>query len=335
MTSRAPAGAPSRPGVDAAPLVSVVLSFRNEEQVLPELIARLTVALAATTVRYELIFVNDDSSDRSRELLEEERRRDARIKLINMSRRFGVAECVVAGMRYSRGDAVVMMDTDLQDPPELLPELVRKWREGADVVYTVRSARAGEPRYKVMLTRWAYRVIGAIANLNLPVEAGDFKLLSRRVADELMKLEEKDPYLRGLVTWIGFKQVPVYYERQPRHAGETHFPLFRSKGPFVTLVTGLTSFSMIPLTGFLAVGSAVCMLAVVGGMWAVGRALLLGEAAGLMTVGSVLLFVSGVQLVGLGIIGIYLGRVFNDVRNRPRYIVESAVGFDGDQEAAS
>ncbi len=315
------------PTASLAPLVSVVLSFRNEEPVLPELIERLTLALGASGVRHELIFVNDASSDRSRALLEDARQRDARIKLIHMSRRFGVAECVVAGVRHARGDAVVTMDTDLQDPPELLPQLVQKWRDGADVVYTVRSARAGEPRHKVVLTRWAYRVIGAIANVDLPVEAGDFKLLSRRVADELVKLEEKDPYLRGLVAWVGFKQVPVYYERQPRQAGETHFPLFRSKGPFVTLVTGLTSFSMIPLTGFLALGSAVCVLAMLGGAWAALRALQ-GQAAGLLALGSVLLFVSGVQLVGLGIIGIYLGRVFNDVRNRPRYIIESTAGFE-------
>lgn len=324
---------PGGPAAPPVPLVSVVLSFRNEEQVLPELIERLTLALGEAGVRHELIFVNDASSDRSRDILEEARRRDARIKLINMSRRFGVAECMVAGVRHARGDAVVMMDTDLQDPPELLPELVRKWREGADVVYTVRSARAGEPRHKIVLTRWAYRIISAIANVDLPVDAGDFKLLSRRVADELVKLEEKDPYLRGLVAWVGFKQVPVYYERQPRQAGETHFPLFRSKNPFVTLVTGLTSFSMIPLTGFLALGSAVCLLGALGGIWAALRALL-GEAAGLLALGSFLLFVSGVQLVGLGIVGIYLGRVFNDVRNRPRYIIESTVGLDADQSAA-
>jgi polyisoprenyl-phosphate glycosyltransferase len=315
------------PAASPAPLVSVVLSFRNEQEVLPRLIERLTVALGEAGVRHELIFVNDASSDGSRELLEDARRRDPRVKLIHMSRRFGVAECVVAGIRHARGDAVVMMDTDLQDPPELLPQLVQKWREGADVVYTVRSARPGEPRHKIALTRWAYRIIRAIANVDLPVDAGDFKLLSRRVADELVKLEEKDPYLRGLVAWMGFRQVPVYYERQPRPAGESHFPLFRSKGPFVTLVTGLTSFSMIPLTGFLALGSTVCLLAMLGGIWAALRALQ-GQAAGLLALGSVLLFVSGVQLVGLGVVGIYLGRVFNDVRNRPRYVIESTAGFD-------
>jgi polyisoprenyl-phosphate glycosyltransferase len=309
------------------PLVSIILSFRNEEEGIPELVARLKAALGSASVRYELVFVNDDSTDGSRALLETLARQDPHIKLVNMSRRFGVAECVIAGMRHARGDAMVMMDTDLQDPPELLPEMIRHWRDGADVVYTVRTRRAGEPAYKLLLTKWAYRIINAAANTNLPVDAGDFKLLSRRVADELTHLEEKDPYLRGLVTWVGFKQVPVYYERLARFKGETHFPLFRSKGPLVTFVTGLTSFSMLPLTGFLALGSLVCALSVAGFLWALARAIA-GGAPGTLALGSALLFVSGVQLIGLGIIGVYLGRVFNDVRNRPRYIVESTTGFE-------
>src|SRR5262245_50138562 len=187
-----------------APMVSIILSFRNEQEVLPELIERLKTALESVPIDYELMFINDDSTDGSRALLEGRAQTDPHIKLINMSRRFGVAECVLAGMARSRGDAVIMMDTDLQDPPELLPELIKKWREGADVAYTVRTRRAGEPQYKLVLTRWAYHVINWVANTNLPIEAGDFKLLSRRVADELVHLNEKDPYLRGLVTWLGF-----------------------------------------------------------------------------------------------------------------------------------
>jgi glycosyltransferase involved in cell wall biosynthesis len=239
-----------------------------------------------------------------------------------------VAECVLAGMKHARGDAVIMMDTDLQDPPELLPEMIEKWRAGADVVYTVRTTRAGEPAYKLFLTRWAYRTINALANTNLPEEAGDFKLLSRRVAEELLKLDEKDPYLRGLVTWIGFKQVPVYYERQARAKGETHFPIFGSKGPLITFVFGVTSFSVLPLAAFVLAGFAVCGLALLL-LAAVLLQAFFGSAALLGTwfMGGVLLFVSGLQLVGIGVVGIYLGRVYNDVRNRPRYIVESTVGF--------
>jgi dolichol-phosphate mannosyltransferase len=312
----------------ALPLVSVILSFRNEEEVLPELIARLTAALSPLPLDYELVFVNDDSRDGSRALLEARAREDKHIRLVNMSRRFGVSECVLAGMRYAKGDAMVMMDTDLQDPPELLPEMIEKWRAGADVVYTVRTARAGEPAYKLILTRWAYRAINAVANTNLPQEAGDFKLLSRRVAEELLKLDEKDPYLRGLVTWLGFKQVPVPYQRLARAGGESHFPIFRSKGPLIMFVFGITSFSVLPLAAFVLIGMAVVGLAVLLMMSIVLYRLLGGvpvEAAWFM--GAVLLFVSGVQLVGTGVVGIYLGRVYNDVRNRPRYIVESTTGF--------
>jgi polyisoprenyl-phosphate glycosyltransferase len=311
-----------------APLVSVILSFRNEEAVIPELIARLTAALSPLPIEYEMVFVNDDSTDGSRALLEGRAKEDPHVKLVNMSRRFGVAECVLAGMKHARGDAVIMMDTDLQDPPELLPEMIEKWRAGADVVYTVRTTRAGEPAYKLFLTRWAYRTINALANTNLPEEAGDFKLLSRRVAEELLKLDEKDPYLRGLVTWIGFKQVPVYYERQARAKGETHFPIFGSKGPLITFVFGVTSFSVLPLAAFVLAGFAVCGLALLL-LAAVLLQAFFGSAALLGTwfMGGVLLFVSGLQLVGIGVVGIYLGRVYNDVRNRPRYIVESTVGF--------
>jgi dolichol-phosphate mannosyltransferase len=312
----------------ARPLVSVVLSFRNEEDVIPELIGRLTAALTPLSVDYELVFVNDDSTDGSRALLEARIPSDPHIRLVNMSRRFGVSECVLAGMRFAKGDALVMMDTDLQDPPELLPEMIAKWQAGADVVYTVRTARAGEPAYKLILTRWAYRTINALANTNLPEEAGDFKLLSRRVAEELLKLDEKDPYLRGLVTWLGFKQVPVPYQRLPRAKGETHFPIFRSKGPLITFVFGLTSFSVLPLAAFVLVGFAVCGLALLLALAVIVMSLIGAGPGAWWLMSAVLLFVAGVQLVGTGVLGIYLGRVYNDVRNRPRYIVESTTGFE-------
>lgn len=308
-------------------MVSMIFSFRNEELVIPELIARVNAALSPLPIDYEMVFVNDDSTDGSRALLEGLARQNPRVKLVNMSRRFGVSECVLAGMRHARGDAMVMMDTDLQDPPELLPEMIEKWRAGADVVYTVRTARAGEPAYKLFLTRWAYRTINALANTRLPEEAGDFKLLSRRVAGELLKLDEKDPYLRGLVSWLGFKQVPVYYQRQPRAKGETHFPIFGSKGPLVTFVFGVTSFSVLPLAAFVLAGMAVCALALLLLAAVVLQALFSSSPGAVWFMGGVLLFVSGIQLVGTGIVGIYLGRVYNDVRNRPRYIVESTVGL--------
>jgi dolichol-phosphate mannosyltransferase len=313
------------------PLVSVVLSFRNEQDVLPELVARLQRALKGADVDYELVFVNDASTDGSLAVLEQQRRRDPAIKIINMSRRFGVAPCVLAGMRHARGDAVVYMDADLQDPPELLPELVRRWREGADVVYTVRTTRAGESRAKLWITRAAYHAIAWASRGLLPVEAADFKLLSRRVVDRLIELEEQDPYLRGLVTWLGFRQVAVPYERQPRGAGRSHFPLLRSTGPAEAFATGLTSFSHVPLVFFLLLGLAGCALAALGLVTALvlcvaGAAL--PDGSGLALLG---LLLWSTIVLGIGVLGLYLGKIHSEVLDRPRYIVESTQGFDDER----
>jgi polyisoprenyl-phosphate glycosyltransferase len=310
------------------PLLSVVLSFRNEADVIPELIDRLAKAIEGAGLDYELVFVNDASTDRSLALLEEHHRRDPRIKVLNMSRRFGVAPCVMAGFHHARGDAVVYMDTDLQDPPELIPTLVARWREGADVVYTVRTDRQGESRVKLALTRAAYRLIQRVSSIALPVEAGDFKLLSRRVVDELLRLGEQDLYMRGLVTWVGFRQVAVPYERQPRGAGVTHFPLLGSMGPITTFVAGFTSFSHAPLVAFLLLGlfvGALSTLALLGmfAAWVVGAP---PSAGALLIALGVLCWAT--LLCGIGVLGLYLARIHREALGRPRYIVESKIGFD-------
>jgi dolichol-phosphate mannosyltransferase len=312
----------------SGPLLSVVLSFRNEADVIPELIDRLTKALDGAAIDHELIFVNDASTDDSLALLEKRRLEDPRVKVINMSRRFGVAPCVVAGMRFAKGDAVVYMDADLQDPPELLPTLWARWREGADVVYTVRTDRRGESRIKLALTRAAYGLIARASSIELPVEAGDFKLLSRRVVDHLLALDEQELYLRGLVSWVGFRQVAVPYERQPRAGGVTHFPLLGSMGPINTLAAGLTSFSHAPLVLFLLLGLAFGALSSVAllGMaaaWALGAPP--SGAAALVAVGFLLW---STLLAGIGVLGLYLARIHREALGRPRYIVESTIGFD-------
>jgi dolichol-phosphate mannosyltransferase len=310
-------------------LLSVVLSFRNEAEVIPELIDRLAKAIEGAGLDYELVFVNDASTDASLAILEEHHRRNPRVKVLNMSRRFGVAPCVMAGFAHARGDAVVYMDTDLQDPPELIPTLVAKWREGADVVYTVRTDRRGESRAKLALTRAAYRLIGRASSIELPVEAGDFKLLSRKVVDELLRLGEQDLYMRGLVTWVGFRQVAVPYERQPRGAGVTHFPLLGSMGPVTTFVAGFTSFSHAPLVLFLLLGlffGALSKLALIG----MGVAWLVGSppsATPVWVAFAILLW--STLLCGIGVIGLYLARIHRESLGRPRYVVESKVGFDG------
>jgi dolichol-phosphate mannosyltransferase len=314
--------------VSQAPLVSVVLSFRNEEGVIPELIARLQQALRGAGVAYELVFVNDASTDGSLALLEQARKQDPAVKVVTMSRRFGVAPCVMAGMQYARGDAVVYMDADLQDPPELIPDLIAHWRDGADVVYTVRTARRGEHRAKMWLTRLADRAIRRISEIQVPAEAGDFKLLSRRVVEHLLALGEHDLYLRGLVSWLGFRQVAIPYERQSRAAGRTHFPLFGSLGPVATFASGITSLSHVPLVFFLLLGllgGALSLLALA----VLGVARLFGgappAAAGLVAFATLLW---GTLATGIGVIGLYLARIHREVLGRPRYVVESTIGFD-------
>lgn len=314
-------------------LVSVVLSFRNEEEVIPELIDRLQKMFRTVPVRYEIIFVNDDSSDRSLALLMQRHTDDPNIKVLNMSRRFGVAECALAGMEHARGGAVILMDADLQDPPEVIPQLIEKWQQGADVVYTVRASRAGEPAYKLLLTKLAYRLIHAVSEIELPDDAGDFKLLSRRVTNELLKLRnEKDPYLRGLVTWLGFKQVPVFYHRQPRFAGETHFPIFRSKNPLKTLLSGMMSFSLFPLQVFMLIAAFVCL----GGVICLG--VLVVQLCWHVNIPQwwpvvvILICLAGIQMLGIGFVGLYLGRIHNQTRGRPNYIVSSTAGFNAQQE---
>jgi len=307
-------------------LVSVVMSFRNEEPVLGELYSRLTGALRTVTDKYELIFVNDASTDNSLSLLKEMSRRDPRVKVINMSRTFGVSQCALAGLAYSSGEAVVTIDADLQDPPELIPELIDKWREGADVVYTVRRSRAGESSIKLRVTRWAYRVLRFASDVDMPIESGDFRLMSRRVVNALVRLNEKDPFLRGLVRWVGFKQTPVYYERAARFAGESHFAFYGRKAVW-NFVSGLASFSLLPLHAALLLGFAVSIGAF---LYLVGVFIMkyLGwNLPGWSAIMATMLFLGGTQLITIGVLGIYVGKIYEEAKARPNYIVESLVGL--------
>ncbi len=296
----------------ARPLVSVVLSFRNEAENIPTLVARIDKAFEPVDADYEAIFVNDASTDGSLALLTKERQENARIKIVNMSRRFGVAEGVLAGMSVSRGDAIVYMDADLQDPPEIIPLLVDRWRQGADVVHTVRTHRHGENPLKMAATRLAYRLIQLGSSIRLPVDAGDFKLLSRPAVDHLLRLRESDPYLRGLVVWLGFNQVAIPYERESRHAGRTHFPFF-SRNPWKTFTMGMTSFSFMPIYACFALAAAGLVAALV----------LAFRGA---TVMAALTFFWATIIASIAVVGTYVIRVYKDVRGRPAYIIESVIG---------
>ena len=305
-----------------AGLISIILSFRNEEEVLPEMIERLDAVFSKLPDDYELIFVDDDSTDGSHDLLAERAAKDSRIKVITMTRRFGVAECMLAGIAHSSGDAVVYMDTDLQDPPEVIPEMIEKWRDGADVVFTIRTQRHGELALKMWLVRMAYRLINASSEIELPVNAGDFRLLSRRACDKLMELGEMDPYPRGLVPWIGYRQEPVYYQRAARASGEPINTLLGSLDPYKVFVSGMTSFSMAPIFLIFILGGVVSAVSLLG--------LVLAGLTGSGTTAWVLflLFLWGSLMFALGIVGIYVGRTYKDVRGRPLYIIKGTIGFD-------
>ena len=310
-------------------LLSVVLSFRDEQEVLDELIRRLRQTLDPLDWDYELIFVNDASTDGSLELLLKYNQKDRRIKIINMSRRFGCAPCVIAGLRHAKGDAVVYMDSDLQDPPELIPKLLEMLSEEAEVVHTTRTARKGENAFKVWLVRQACRIINSVADIDIPENMGDFKLLSRRAVNELMRLNEYDPFMRGLVRWIGFKQVRVPYERDARFAGKTHFSLLRSLNPMKEFIRGLVSFSELPLylslfLGFLvSVGAFIYLLYII-----VTRVFLDMHRPGWPAIMVTMLFLGGIILFTIGILGLYIGKIHHEIKGRPPYIVESKIGFD-------
>jgi glycosyltransferase involved in cell wall biosynthesis len=309
-------------------LISVVFSFKNEEEVLPELVRRSEAVLSKIGCDYEMIFVNDASNDSSLELLLAMRERDSKIKIISMSRTFGVTPCVIAGIKHAKGDAVVYMDTDLQDPPELLPALLKKYREGFDVVHTTRTRRKGENPFKMFVTRCAYRFINIFSEIDIPHNTGDFKLISRRAVDYLVTLNEYDPFMRGLVRWVGFKQTFVPYERDPRFAGKTKFSLFRSLNPAKEFIRGMTSFSETPLylslfTGFfISIGAFVYLIKII-----IERVVLKIHNPGWPAIMVTMLFLGGTILFMIGVLGIYLGKIHSAIKQRPPYIIESTAGF--------
>ena len=320
---------------DSRSLISLVFSFWNEEETLPELTRRVTVVMERLIEQrligdYELIFVNDASTDRSEEILIELAETYRSIKVISMSRNFGVSPCVLAGMAHARGDAVIYMDADLQDPPETIPELIGCWQvdHETEVVHTVRRSRAGESWIKKLVTKVGYRVLRAVSTIDLPLQAGDFKLLSRRAVDQVLQFREKRPFLRGLVCWIGFEQRVVYYHREPRAAGKTKFPVLGWKVLRNFIDSAIVSFSDVPLKLSTALG-LVCSLAALAAMGWVAIAWRLGGAIPGWTAAMIVaLFLGGVQLLSIGILGNYIGSIFLETKSRPNYIIKETRGFD-------
>jgi polyisoprenyl-phosphate glycosyltransferase len=335
-------------GASRKPMVSVVLSFYNEENVLPELVRRLRDVFIAEQAKgvvsgYELVFVNDNSTDGSLDILLAEARARGDIVVVNMSRNFGVSECVLAGMEYTKGDAVVYMDADLQDPPEVIPELLDRWTKDAavDVVYTTRLSRAGENRLKMLITGWGYRFINRISDVKFPVDSGDFKLLSRRVVNELLRLKETKPYLKGLVSWLGFKQAQVFYHREARFDGRENskHPLLSRKVISYHLDRSLISFSDVPLKATLALGFTVSFISGIYILVVIFQKVMGWYVPGWPAIMASVLFLGGVQLTVLGVIGLYINTIYLEAKGRPNYIVKDVIAgderdFNGEHPAA-
>jgi len=304
------------------PTVSIIAPIFNEFESLPELYRRIHETMQQTGDSWELILVDDGSSDGSTDRIRELAKADDRVRPVIFARNFGHQIAVTAGLDYSRGQAVIIIDADLQDPPELIPELIAKWREGYEVVFAVRTEREGENWFKLFTAKLFYRLIYRITDVDIPLDTGDFRLLDRKVVNVLKQMRERHRFLRGMSVWVGFRQTGVSYKRAARFAGETKYP-FKKMLRFAG--DAITGFSYFPLQlatyiGFFSAGISILAIPVVIILRLAGSQAFFGQATTLIAV----LFLGGVQLISLGILGEYIGRIYDEARGRPIYIVREA-----------
>jgi dolichol-phosphate mannosyltransferase len=313
-------------------LLSVVIPVYNEEENVERAYGRLASTLdSGLGLDWEVIFSVDPSTDRTEERILALRERDERVKMLRLSRRFGQPMATLAGLRFAGGDAVVVIDCDLQDPPELIPTLVERWREGFDVVYAQRRTRAGETLSKRFVAWFGYRVMARIAEVDIPPNTGDFRLLSRRVVDNVLALKESHGFLRGLVGLVGFRQVSVQYDRDARAAGKSKYS--QTFGSVLIGLNGVIGFSRYPLQLISLSGIGFALFAFALGI-AYGALKLAGQnfPVGNPTIVIVIAFFSGLQMLSLGVIGEYVGRIYDEARERPKFIVESSYGLAATDE---
>lgn len=304
-------------------LLSIVVPCYNEEEVLAETLRRLSETaetLEARGLKVELVFVDDGSRDRTRELLRCYAASDRRVRMLGFARNFGHQLAVTAGIDAARGDAVVLIDADLQDPPEVIAEMVDRWEEGFDVVYGTRTDRPGESRFKLATARVFYRVLNRLSDVPIPLDTGDFRLMSRNVVEVLKSMPEQDRFVRGMVSWVGFNQIALPYRRDKRFAGESKYPL-RKMVRFAT--DGILSFSAKPLQLSVTLGVLSSLLAMLVIVYSLAMRLFTQEwVPGWTALMIAVLFLGGVQLICVGILGEYIGRIYREVKRRPLYIVQ-------------
>ena len=330
-----PIGGPGGPVHDTSStnvtpnLISIVVPAYNEADGISEFNTRLANVRVKLAERSEVIYVNDGSRDNTLAILRSLRERDPTISIVNLSRNFGKEIAITAGLDHSRGDAAIVIDADLQDPPELIPILIERWRQDeADVVFARRSSRAGESWFKKATAFAFYRVINAVSRQTVPVDAGDFRLLSRRAVDAVTMLRERHRFMKGLFAWIGYRQVAVPYKREQRAAGATKWNYWQL---WNFSLEGITSFTIAPLRVATYIGLLTALAAVLYGAFIIGRTLLLGNPVpGYPSLLVFILFLGGIQLISLGIIGEYIGRIFNEAKQRPLYLVDAIL--PGQQE---
>ncbi len=306
--------------------LSIVVPLYNEEKNIGYLFERLTSTLNRITSSYEVVCVNDGSKDETLECLIEQNRCNPAIKVVNLSRNFGKEIALTAGIDYANGAAVIPIDADLQDPPELIEELVAKWREGYDVVYATRRNRKGETWLKRLTADAFYQMIGKMSRVPIPRNTGDFRLLDRKVVEALKQLPERTRFMKGLFAWVGFKQTSILFERQPRFQGKTTWNYWKL---WNFALDGIASFSFIPLKVWSYLGLSVSFVSLLYASFLIIRTLIFGiDVPGYSSLMVAILFLGGIQLITLGIIGEYLGRVYEEVKGRPLYVVRECYGFE-------
>ncbi|WP_176584772.1 glycosyltransferase family 2 protein [Priestia megaterium] len=311
---------------------SIVVPVYNEEEVIHETYRRLTEVMHSTKEAYELLFVNDGSRDRTAEIIKEYSEQDPAVVLLDFARNFGHQIAITAGMDYARGEAVVVIDADLQDPPELILEMIEKWKQGFDVVYAKRTKRKGETYFKKQTAAMFYRFLRAMTDIDIPLDTGDFRLLDRKVCNQMNSIQEKNRFVRGLVSWVGFKQTAVEYERDERLAGESKYPL---KKMLKLSMDGITSFSYKPLklasyAGVTLSGIGFIYLLVMLYLKLFTDSTITGWSSLIV----IQLFFSGIILIILGMIGEYIGRIYDETKNRPLYIVREKYQLEPRKEVS-
>lgn len=315
------------------PDLTLVIPLYNEEENIDYLFTRLFTVLDSLDISYEIVCINDGSRDRTWDYLLKYHQENPVIKIINFSRNFGKEIALTAGLDHAIGQAIIPIDADLQDPPELIKEMISKWRQGYDVVYCTRRSRVGETWLKRFTADYFYRTLGHLSKVPIPSNTGDFRLLDRRVVEALKQMPERNRFMKGLFAWVGFKQTAIYFDRDPRFRGETKWNYWKL---WNLALDGITSFSLLPLKVWSYVGSIISFISLLYAIYLILRTLILGiDLPGYASLMVAILFLGGIQLISLGVLGEYLGRVYEEVKNRPLYLIRDSHGFTADQDLNS